>query len=126
MAPRVGVRGLLLELLRAGTPPCGREPDAGRWYAWIMARATASAAKIQARALRVLADEIESGRRRPSPELTRVLANEIEAPDSEELSPEEWARAWGTEIDRRVARAKSGRAKRHDLGAVLEGLRAGR
>ena len=110
------------ELLRdaegtdAGTLLCSR----------VMARATVSAAKIQAKALRVLADEIESGRRRPSPELSRVLANEIEAPDSEEVSPEEWARAWGAEIDRRLARAKEGRAKRRDLGAVLEGLRARR
>jgi hypothetical protein len=91
-----------------------------------MARATAAAAKVQAKALRVLADEIESGRRRPSPELSRVLANEIEAPDSEDLSAEEWARAWGVEIDRRLAKASSGRSKRHDLGAVLDRIRARR
>jgi len=68
-----------------------------------------------------LADEIESGRRRPSPELRRVLA-EIEAPNEEDLSAEEWAKAWGAEIDRRLA----GRSKRHDLGSVLQRLRAER
>jgi hypothetical protein len=91
-----------------------------------MSRATAAAAKVQARALRVLADEIESGRRRPSPELSRVLADEIEAPDSEDLSRQEWDKAWGAEIDRRLAKVKSGRAKRRDLGAVLDRLRATR
>jgi hypothetical protein len=87
-----------------------------------MPRATAAAAKLQARALRALADEIESGRRRPSPELRRVLANEIEAPHGEDLSAEEWEKACGAEIDRRLA----GRSKRNDLGSVLERLRAER
>jgi hypothetical protein len=87
-----------------------------------MLRATAAAAKLQARALRVLANEIESGRRRPSPELRRVLAKEIEPPNEEDLSAEEWAKAWGAEIDRRLA----GRSKRRDLESVLERLRAER
>jgi len=56
------------------------------------------------------------------PELRRVLANEIEAPNEEDLSAEEWAKAWGAEIDRRLA----GRSKRRDLGSVLERLRAER
>jgi hypothetical protein len=91
-----------------------------------VARAMAAAAKIQARALRVLADEVESGKRRLSPKLSQVLAEEIEAPDAEELSPQEWAEAWGAEIDRRLAKAKSGHAKRRDLGAVLDKLRVRR
>src|SRR5579863_4501003 len=87
-----------------------------RCYARVMARTTGAAAKIQARVLRVLADEVEAGRRRLSPELTRVLASEMEA---EGLSPQEWSEAWGAEIDRRLASAKAGAAKSHDLGAVL-------
>jgi hypothetical protein len=88
-----------------------------------MARTTGAAAKIQARVLRVLADEVEAGRRRLSPELTRVLASEMEA---EGLSPQEWSEAWGAEIDQRLANAKAGTAKRRDLGAVLDRLRARR
>jgi hypothetical protein len=92
----------------------------------VMARSTAAAAKIQARALRVLADEVEAGRKRLSPELSRVLAGEIDAPAVEDLFPRAWAEAWGIEIDRRMARVKAGTAKRQDLGAVLERLRARR
>jgi hypothetical protein len=107
----------------ASSRPAGRAEMCATpgMLAW-MPRATAAAAKLQARALRVLANEIESGRRRPSPELRRVLAKEIEAPSEEDLSAEEWAKAWGAEIDRRLA----GRSKRRDLGSVLERLRAER
>jgi hypothetical protein len=91
-----------------------------------MARATAAVAKIQARALRALADEVEEGRRHLSPELSRVLAAEVEGSDADDLSPEDWAKAWGAEIDRRLASAKTGTAKRRDLGAVLDKLRARR
>jgi hypothetical protein len=91
-----------------------------------MARATATAAKIQARALRLLADDVEAGRKRLSPELSRVLASEIQAPTVDDVSPRAWAEAWGTEIDRRMAKVKAGTAKRHDLGPVLERLRARR
>ncbi|MGH7437025.1 MAG: hypothetical protein ACRENE_15230 [Polyangiaceae bacterium] len=91
-----------------------------------MARSTAAAAKIQATALRVLADEVEAGRRRLSPQLSRVLASEIEPTTVENLSPRAWADAWGVEIDRRIAKVKAGTAKRQDLGAVLERLRARR
>jgi hypothetical protein len=91
-----------------------------------MDREAATAAKLQARALRALADEIESGPRRPSTMLRRVLATEIKAPDREDLSSEEWAEAWGTEIGRRLTRVKTGRSKQRDLGAVLGRLRAGR
>jgi hypothetical protein len=59
-----------------------------------MARATAAVAKIQARALRARADEIEEGRRHLSPELSRVLAAEIEGSDADDLSPQDWAKAW--------------------------------
>lgn len=91
-----------------------------------MARSTAAAAKIQATALRVLADDVEAGRRRLSPQLSRVLASEIEPTAVENISPREWADAWGVEIDRRMAKVKAGTAKRHDLGVVLERLRARR
>ncbi|MGH7269167.1 MAG: hypothetical protein ACREJ3_01950 [Polyangiaceae bacterium] len=91
-----------------------------------MARSTATAAKIQATALRVLADEVEAGSRRLSPQLSRVLASEIEPAAIENLSPRAWAKAWGVEIDRRMAEVKAGTARRQDLGAVLERLRARR
>jgi hypothetical protein len=91
-----------------------------------MTRSTAAAAKVQARALRALADAVEAGRRRLSPKLSRVLAEEIDPPDAEDLSAREWAEAWGDEIDRRLSKVKSGTAKRRDLGAVLDGLRARR
>jgi hypothetical protein len=91
-----------------------------------MARSTGAAAKIQATALRALADEVEAGRRRLSPQLSRVLASAIDAAAIENLSPRAWADAWGVEIDRRMAKVKAGTAKRQDLGAVLERLRARR
>jgi hypothetical protein len=93
-------------------------------YADGMARTTAAAAKIQARALRVLADEVEAVRKRLSPELSRVRAGQIEVPGLDDLSARAWDEAWGAEIDRRVAKASN--EKRHDLGAVLERLRARR
>ena len=92
----------------------------------VMTRAMAAAAKVQAKVLRVLADEVESGRRRLSAKLSRVIAEEIEPADGEELSPREWAEAWGAELDRRLAKAKAGHVKRRDLGAVLDKLRVRR
>jgi hypothetical protein len=42
------------------------------------------------------------------------------------LSPQEWARAWGAEIDRRLVDVESKKAKRRDLGPILERLRVQR
>jgi len=51
---------------------------------------------------------------------------ELAQPDGgepEELSREDWERAWADEIDRRLADHDAGKARKVDLGSVLAGLR---
>ena len=69
----------------------------------------------QSQALRVLADELDAGKRELSPSMAKALARELAgdeaaAEDDDELSPEEWERAWGEEISRRLADARRNRA----------------
>jgi hypothetical protein len=83
----------------------------------------ATATRLQAKALRTLADELEAGRRRLSPELVRALADELHPDD---ISPDEWEKAWAAEIDHRLDNYQAGKTKRRDLGTVLDDLRARR
>jgi hypothetical protein len=82
-----------------------------------------------AKALRVLADQLEAGKRHLSPQMTKALARELaeEGVDDEEgVSVEEWEQAWAVEIDRRLERHRTSQSAAQDLGEVLEGLRANR
>ena len=82
-----------------------------------------------AKALRVLADEIDAGKRELSHQMAKALARELanEGTDEEEgLSVEEWEQAWAVEIDRRLEKHRTGKSTGHDLGEVLESLRANR
>lgn len=60
----------------------------------------------------------ESVRARFAQELNRSLE-----PDGVELSPEEWAAAWGPELHRRAAELKSGAVRAVPWDEALEGLR---
>jgi hypothetical protein len=90
-----------------------------------MSRATAAAAKVQAKVLRALADEVEAGRRRLSPALSRALADEIDA-KSGDISAEEWDHAWGTEIDRRLKPTEPGSQSDATSASSLSAFAPGR
>ena len=87
-----------------------------------------SAASAQVQALRTLADELEAGtREKLSPAMAKALDHELARDDDgdhEELTPEEWEEAWAKEIDRRLADYRTGKAKKVDLGVVLDDLRS--
>jgi hypothetical protein len=86
-----------------------------------------TSATSHARALRVLADELESGKRELSPAMAKALTRELGRPDDdkyEELSPAEWERAWSDEIELRLADYQAGKARKVDLGTVIDGLRS--
>ena len=80
----------------------------------------------QAQALRGLADELDAGKRELSPSMAKALARELagEAPDDDELSPEEWEQAWGEEISRRLADYREGKAEVHKFDDVITGIRS--
>ena len=62
----------------------------------------------------------------PAPVRAR-FAQEIEQslePEGVDLSPEEWAEAWGPELNRRVAELRSGAVQAVPWDQALEGLRA--
>jgi hypothetical protein len=90
---------------------------------------TGRQSSAEANALRTLADQIDAGKRELSPHMAKALARELaeeRAEEDESLSTEEWEQAWATEIDRRLERHRTGQSTAHDLGEVLEGLRANR
>jgi hypothetical protein len=79
-----------------------------------------------AKALRVLADEIDAGKRELSAQMAKALARELAKQGTDEedgLSVEEWEQAWVAEIDRRLEKHRTGKSTQHDLGEVLESLR---
>jgi hypothetical protein len=83
----------------------------------------------ESKALRTLADEIDSGQRELSPQMAKALARELAEQGSEEeeaLSAEDWEQAWATEIDRRLERHRTGQSPARDLGQALESLRSNR
>ena len=87
-------------------------------------RSTASA---QVQALRTLADELEAGTRaKLSPAMAKALDHELARDEDgdHELTQEEWEEAWAKEIDRRLADYRSGKARKVDVGVVLEDLRS--
>jgi hypothetical protein len=87
-----------------------------------------STASAQVQALRTLADEIEAGtREKLSPSMAKALDRELARDDDgehEELTQEEWEEAWAKEIDLRLADYRAGKAKKVDLGVVLDDLRS--
>jgi hypothetical protein len=91
----------------------------------LMARRT-SALATQANALRTLADELEAGKRKLSPAMAKALTVELTRADEregEEPTQEDWESAWAAEIRRRLADYDAGKARKVDLGVVLESLR---